>query len=79
MFMVENGKITLLCTSIVITYYIKLFCTGADRQQLFKISSPSRHRDKNEATSMFKYSITTKEKTLRKNFIWKCSGLFCYP
>ena len=30
-FPVENGKIALVLSSMVVTYYIKLFRTGADR------------------------------------------------
>ena len=31
-FPVENGKVALVHSSMVVTYYIKLFCTGADRR-----------------------------------------------
>ena len=30
-FSVKNGKIALVRASMVVTYYVKLFCTGADR------------------------------------------------
>ena len=38
-----NEKITLLCASMVVTYYIKLFRTEADRHN--GVSSPSSRRD----------------------------------
>ena len=38
-------KIALLRASMVVTYYIKLFRTGADRQRYFNVSTPSSRRD----------------------------------
>ena len=52
-FLVENGKSTLVRASMVVTYYTKLFHTGADRQRYFNVSSPSSHRDNNIKTSNF--------------------------
>ena len=40
-----NAKIALLCGFMVVTYYIKLFRTGADRQRYFNVSTPSSRRD----------------------------------
>ena len=36
-FPVENGKIALVRTLMVVTYYIKLFCTRADRHKVILI------------------------------------------
>ena len=33
-----NAKIVLLCASMVVTYYVKLFCTGANRHNSFLMS-----------------------------------------
>ena len=38
MFSVENGKIALVRASMVLTYYIKLFHTGADRHNSISMS-----------------------------------------
>ena len=37
-FPVENGKITLVCAFMILTYYIKLFLTGADRHNGILVS-----------------------------------------
>ena len=37
-FSVENGKIALVRASMVLTYYIKLFHTGADRHNSISMS-----------------------------------------
>ena len=37
-FPVENVKITHVHASMVVTYYIKLFCTGAYRQNVILMS-----------------------------------------
>ena len=42
-----NAKIPFLHASMVVTYYIKLFRTDADRQRYFNVSSPSSRRDNN--------------------------------
>ena len=39
------GKIAFLLASMVVTYYIKLFRTGVDRQRYFNVSTPSSRRD----------------------------------
>ena len=39
-FLIENGKIKLVRASMVITYYIKLFRTGADRHNGILMSLP---------------------------------------
>ena len=48
-FPVKKGKITLVHASMVVTYYIKLFHIGSNRQQYFNVSSPSSHSDKNKS------------------------------
>ena len=45
-FQVKNRKIALVRASMVVTYYTKPFCTGADKQRYFNVSSPSSRRDK---------------------------------
>ena len=41
-----NLLIAILRASMVVTYDIKLFRTGADRQRYFNVSTPSSRRDK---------------------------------
>ena len=53
-FPVEKGKIALTRFSMVVTYYIKLFRTGADRHNDFNVSSPSSCRD-NKMMNLSKY------------------------
>ena len=44
-FLIEHGKITFVCVPMVVTYYIKLFRTGGERQHHFNVSSPSSRRN----------------------------------
>ena len=45
---VENGKVTPVRASMVVTYYIKLFPHGdRQRQRYFNVSSPFNRRDNN--------------------------------
>ena len=37
-FPVENGKIALVRAAMVVTYYFKLFCTGAERHNSILMS-----------------------------------------
>ena len=39
-FPIRNGKIALVCASMVVTYYIKLFRTGADRHNGILVPLP---------------------------------------
>ena len=40
-----KAKIALFRASMVVTYYIKLFWTGADIQRYFYVSTPSSRKD----------------------------------
>ena len=65
-FPVENRNIALVRASMVVTYYVKLFCMGTDRR-ICIVSSPSTPRDNN-----MKYSETEPDNSIQfKNSILK--------
>ena len=51
-----NAKVALLRSSMVVTYYIKLFRTGVNRQ-CFNVSSPSSRRDNNVCQFTFDNTV----------------------
>ena len=70
-----NAKIAFLRTSMVVTYYIKLFRTGPTDNGILNVSTPSSRRDN--------YRIMTWEKKVRGRFyfypgILMIKNLFLY-